>query len=166
MAKPLSNEAELYRRIKDERIVVEPFVWDALYGLLGDNVSFINFQTSYYIEQGLPVPVEDSRRMLDYVMRSMEVVHKIIDPEKITARDIHLQRIKAQGVRLHPVIKEFYTHYLGNDLHIIGLCLQFYLDDKDPCPVAVGDALKIQEATRSIHRFLDRLRVATTSGHA
>ncbi|MBF0504408.1 MAG: hypothetical protein HQL14_04815 [Candidatus Omnitrophica bacterium] len=164
MAKPLPNEAALYKKIKDDKIAVPLFVWDAVYVLLGDQVSFINFQAGLYIEQGLPIPLNEARKMLDSVMQSMEVVHKIIYTERITSADTRLQRIKAEGVILHPLIRDFFTHYLGNDLHIIGMCLQFYLDDMGPEPVALHDALLIQEATRSIRQFLDRLREATSTG--
>lgn len=161
MANPLPDEKALYQKIKDDKITIPNFVWDAMYNFLGDNVSFINFQAGYYIEQDLPIPIRDARKMLDYVMLSMDAVHKIIYPDRITDKDIHLQKVKTEAVILPPLIKEFFTHYLGNDLHMMGMCLQFYLDDLGPEPVPVKDAIKIQEATRSIHQFLNRLREAT-----
>ena len=161
MANPLPDEEALYQRIKDEKMTIPPFIWDAMYNYLGDNVSFINFQAGYYIEQGLAIPVPEARKMLDYVMLSMNAVHKIIYPDRITDKDVRLQKVKIEAVVLPPLIRDFYTHYLGNDLHIISMCLQFYLDDLGPEPVQLKDALKIQEATRSIHHFLDRLREAT-----
>jgi hypothetical protein len=161
MANPLPNEEALYKKIKDDGITVPFFVWDAMYNLLGDNVSYINFQAAYYIDQDRPISISDARKMLDYTMLSMDIVHKIIYPERINDNDMRLQKVKAQGVVLPALIKEFYTHYLGNDLHIISMCLQFYLDEIGPQPVPVKDALKILEATRSIHKFLDRLREAT-----
>ena len=163
MAKPFPNEQALYKRIKDEKMTIPPFVWDAMYNYLGDNVSYINFQAGYYIDQGLPIPVKEAQKMLVYVMQSMEAVHKIIYPERITDNDVRLKKIKTEAVELPALIKEFYTHYLGNDLHIIGMCLQFYLDPMEPEPVPLKDVLKIQEATRSIRKFLDRLREATSS---
>src|SRR5262245_33520601 len=117
MANPLPNEEELYKRIKDEQITIPPFIWDAMYNLLGDYITFINLQVSYYIEQNKPVPVAEGKKILEYCLRSMEVVHKIIHPQKITDHDVHLQEVRAKGVALHPLVKEFYTHYLGNDMH-------------------------------------------------
>ena len=164
MAKPLTNENALYAKIKDEGMTVPVFVWDAIYNSLGDHVTFINFEASYYIDQSLPIPVKEAKKMLDHVMLSMDTVHKIIYPQRIAPGDTKLQKIKDEAVLLPGLIKEFLTHYLGNDLHIIGLCLQFYLDATDPQDVLINDAIKIQEATRSICKFLERLRQATTPG--
>ncbi len=163
MARPLPNEEALYNKIKDEKILIPPFIWDAMYNFLGDYVSYINLQVSYYIEQNKPIPVEESVKILDYVMRSMDIVHKIIYPQRITDKDIRLQKIKNEAVILDPLIREFYTHYLGNDLHIMGMCIQFYLDPKGAQPIPVADARKILDATLSMRKFLDRLREATSS---
>ncbi|MBF0570579.1 MAG: hypothetical protein HQL12_01785 [Candidatus Omnitrophica bacterium] len=162
MAKPLPNEDALYERIRDEKITIPPFIWDAMYNLLGDSVSFINFQVSYYLDQNKPIPVEDSRKILDYVMRSVEIVRKIICPERITDKDASLQKVKREGTILNPLIREFYTHYLGNDLHIMGLCVQYYLDPAGERPIPVADARKILDATLSMRKFLNRLRQATS----
>ena len=164
MANPLPGEEALYNKIKDEKITIPPFVWDAMYNFLGDYVSVINFLVSYYVHQNKPVAIADARKILEYTRRSMDVIRKIIHPEKITQDDVRLQKVKIEAVALHPLIREFYTHYLGNDMHIINMCVSSYLDPRGEEPIPVPDARKIIDCTLSMHKFLDRLREATISG--
>ena len=164
MANPLPDEEALYNKIRNEKITIPPFVWDAMYNFLGDYVSVINLLASYYVHQNQPIAIADARKILEYTRRSMDAVRKIIHPENITEDDARYQKVKTEAVVLHPLIREFYTHYLGNDMHIINMCVSFYLDPRGEEPVPVPDARKILNCTLSIHKFLDRLREATTPG--
>lgn len=163
MAKPLSNEAELYQQIRDQRIAVHPYVWDTMYHYLGDYVSAINLIVSFSIKKNDPVPLEDARRILDYTQRIKEAVDKVLHPEKILEDDDRLAQIRGQEMTLHPVIKEFFMHYVGNDTQMINFVVSFYLDPIDEQPIPVVDAQKILAHTVSIKTFLDRLRETTAS---
>ena len=163
MANPLPDEEGLYKKIRDERITIPPLVWDAMYNLLGDYVSVINLLVSYYVNQDKPIEIADARKILEYTRRGMDAVRKIIHPEKIMEDDARLQKVRAAAVALHPLIREFFTHYLGNDMHIINMCVSSYLDPKGEAPIPVADARKVLNCTLTMHKFLDRLREATTS---
>ena len=162
MAKPLMNEAALYQQIRDERITVHSFVWDTMYHYLGDYVSAINLIVSFFIERNDPVPLDEARRILDYTNRIKDAVDKVLHPEKILDGDGRLTKIRQEEMALHPVIKEFFTHYIGNDTHMINLVASFYLDPVDEQPIPVGDAKKILAYTLSMTNFLDQLREATS----
>ena len=163
MAKPLTNEAELYQQIRDENISVHPFVWDTMYHYLGDYVSAINLIVSLAIEKNEPVPLDDARRILDYTNLIKEAVNKVLHPENILENDERLMKIKAEEMALHPIIKEFFTHYTGNDTQMINFVVSFYLDPIDEQPIPVDDAKKILAQTVSMKDFLDKLREATLS---
>ncbi len=164
MAKPLSNEAELYQRIREEGIAVHPFVWDTMYHYLGDYVSAINLIVSLAVETGESVPLDNARRILDYTNQIKEAVDKVLHPEKILDGDGRLTKIRQEEMALHPVIKEFFTHYIGNDTQMINFVASFYLDPMDEQPILVDDAKKILAHTVSMKNFLDRLREATAFG--
>lgn len=151
MAKPLPNEQALYQRIANERIRIPSSVWEKMYAHMGESITAINLILSYYIDRLEPVPVVDAYRILTYTRRIKEDMIKILHPEK-----------DGVGLPLHPLVRDLFTHYMGNDTHIINLCVSFYLDPLDERPVACEDAQKILPCTVSMHQFLDRLRAATS----
>ena len=161
MARPLPNEAELYQKIRDENISVHPVVWDTMYHYLGDYISTINLIVSFFIEQNEPVSLEDARRILDYTNLIKEAVNKILHPERILDDDGRLKTIRQDDMALHPIIKEFFTHHIGNDTQMINFVTSFYLDPIDEQPVPVDDAKKILVQAVSMKEFLDKLREAT-----
>ena len=151
MAKPLPNEEVLYQRIRDERILIPEHVWEEMYYYMGDYISVINLILSYYIDRNEAVPVVDARRILEYTHRIKEAMIRILHPEKT-----------GEGPSLHPIVRDLFTHYMGNDVHIINLCVSFYLDPLDEKPVDFEDAKKVLPCTITMHQFLDRLREATS----
>ena len=151
MAKPLPNEQVLYQRIREERIRIPLSIWEEMYCHMGDYISVINLILCYYIDRNEPVLVVDARKILEYTRRIKEAMMRILHPEE-----------KGQGLALHPLVRDLFTHYMGNDVHIINLCVSFYLDPLDEKPVALEDAKKILPCTITMHQFLDRLREATS----
>lgn len=149
MARPLPNEDALYQRILEEKILVPDSVWDEMYSYLGDYISVINLILSYYIDRREAVAVADARKILDYTRLIKEVVRRILGGGE------------SATPRLHPIVRDLFTHYVGNDIHIINLCVSYYLDPLDERPVALEDAQKILPCTLSVRGFLDRLRTAT-----
>lgn len=162
MAKPLPNEEQLYCQIREERISVHPFVWDVMYHYLGDYISAINLIVSFALEKNEPVTLDDARRILDYTRLIKDAVDKVLHPEKISNDGALLEKIRRGDCQLHPVIKEFFTHYVGNDTHMINLCVSFYLDPIDEQPIPLEDAQKILSYTLSMRDFLNKLREATS----
>ncbi|MBF0122781.1 MAG: hypothetical protein HQL21_05165 [Candidatus Omnitrophica bacterium] len=149
MAKPLPNEQAVYQRIHDEKITVPLSVWEEMYCHMGDYISVINLVLSYYIDRNEPIPVVDARKILDYALRIKDTMMRILYPEE------------NKDLLLHPLVRDLFTHYIGNDLHIINLCVSFYLDPLDEKPLALEDAKKILPCTITMRQFLDRLREVT-----
>jgi len=58
---------------------------------------------------------------------------------------------------LHPVVREMFTHYIGNDVYSINLII----GSADPQAVSLENIEKIINHTRGIKDFLGRLREAT-----
>lgn len=161
MANPLTNERELYAQIEQERIGIHPFVWDTMYHYLGDYISAINLIASYYIAKDEPIPLGEARKILEYTRLIRVAIEKVLHPETIQNDQSEFERIKKDNMILHPVIKEFFMHYVGNDTHVINLCVSLYLDPLDESPIPVEDAQKILARSNSMREFLDRLREAT-----
>ncbi len=163
MANPLPNEIELYNRIKEEKIHIHPLIWDVMYHYLGDYISVINLVSSFYIEKNAPMSIRDARMILAFTHRIKNVVDKILHPSTILEEDTQLDKIKNKNISLHPIIKEFFTHYISNDTYGINLCVSFYLDPLDEQPIPVEDVKKILGYTTSMREFLERLREITYS---
>lgn len=160
MAKPLPNEEALYQQIRREKIAVPSQIWDTMYHYLGDAISAVNLIVSFYIEKDEPVPLEDARRILKHTHLIKDAVDRVLHPERFDCT-LRQARTQEESAALHPLIRDFFTHYIGNDTHMINLCTSFYLDPGDEQPIPVDDAKKILVQTLSMRKFLDRLREAT-----
>ncbi|MEW5896031.1 MAG: hypothetical protein AB1650_09805 [Candidatus Omnitrophota bacterium] len=160
MANPFSNEKDLYEKIRRENITVPPLVWDAMYHYLGDYVSAISFIALISIEKNEPIGIEDGKRILDYTRKIIETVRRILHTQ-----DIETGEEPAPG--LHPLIHEFFTHHIANDIHCINFRVSFFLDPLDEQAIPVEEAAKLLDYTVSIRKFLDKLREATNKeqGH-
>jgi len=161
MANPLTNEKELYDRIRDEHIVVPLLIWDLMYHYLGDDISAITQITLSYWKYDQPIPVEDAKKIMKHTEKITAIIKKILHYERIEAEDQKLDELKDKGAKLHPVIHELFFHYIGNDVHGINMIIGFHLDPVDTHPVPVEDAEKILNKTATMKQFMDRLREAT-----
>jgi len=161
VANPLNNEKKLYEQIKNESISVHPLVWDTMYHYLGDYVSAISFISLLCIEKNEPMSIADGKRILEYTKKIIEVVGKILHPERIENDGKSLEKIKAEDMKLHPVIHEFFTHYISNDTNCINFRVSYSLDPIDENPIPVEEVKKIMDYAESMSIFLDRLREAT-----
>jgi hypothetical protein len=151
MANPLPNEQALYQRIRDEKITISASIWEEMYYHMGDYISGINLILSYYIDRNESIPVVDAGKVLEYTRRIKEAMMRILPLPK-----------NCEAPSLHPLVRDLFTHYMGNDVHIINLCISFYMDTGDEKPVPLEDAKKILPYTMTMRQFLDRLREATS----
>ncbi len=161
MANPLPNEEECYRRIRDERIRVAPCIWEAIDDHLDDPISLIDLVAALYTDRNTPMPVKDALLILGQTLRIREAMQKILNPAAILDTDERFLRVKRERPFIAPVVRDLFTHYIGNDTHIINMCVSFYTDPADPVPVPVEDARKILKAALSMRVFLCRLREAS-----
>lgn len=161
MAKPLSNEQQLYDRIRAEKITVPLLIWDLMYHYLGDDISAITQIALAYGAYNEPIPVEDARKIQAHTTRINETVNKILHPEKIKIESEQLPELRNNHVKLPSIINDLFFHYIGNDVYGINLIVGFYLDPKDTQPIPAEDAKKILDKTLTMKQFMDRLREAT-----
>ncbi|GEM_PF-905434 len=150
MANPLSNESEIYARIKKEGIHVPALIWYLIYRDFGEYLSFIEFSARKYKNRNLPIPVNDGKKILNYTVKIKEAVNEIFKLGDIDG-----------NMALHPVIRELFDHYLSNDLNNLRTLIYTYLDPADEQPIPAERVQKIWEDAATIRRFLDRLREAT-----
>lgn len=162
MANVHPQETELYNQIRTEQIKVDPLIWDLIYRYLGEYVSEIELTAFYFEKIQEPIAIEQARKILEWTNKIREIVFKILHLE--TVKDsMDLEKLKNIQPQLHKVINELFGHYVGNDVSTIHMIVA---DSLSPFgqeqPVPIEFTQKIINHTRSIHRFLDKLREATT----
>lgn len=89
MANPLPNEAELYKKIEDERLTIPKPIWDLLCHHIGNDLYAISLITSSYVtgEDKEPIPVEAGEKILNhvYALKSLMLkLYEITVPKKKT----------------------------------------------------------------------------------
>lgn len=161
MANPLSNEKELYEKIKNEKITVPLLIWDLMYRILGDEISAITQITLFYWKKSEPISVEDGKKILAHSMKINKTIRKILEQDKIKDENEKFAELKNNNTKLHPIINELFFHYIGNDLYGIDLIVGSCVDSKEPETVPLEWVQKILDKTSTMKQFMDRLREAT-----
>jgi acyl carrier protein len=158
MANPLPNEKELYERIKNEEIAISPGIWDLLYNRIGDDISAINLLCQYYLNERQSIPALEAKKILSYTRHIKNIVNDITlsSKEKFPFPEF------LDSVPLHPILREMFTHYIGNDVYGINLIVGCYVDLKNPEPIPLEDVQKIINHTRTIKEFMNRLKDTTS----
>ncbi len=159
MANPLPNEKEIYERIRNEKITVDPEIWDLLYNRIGDDITAINLLTQLYFNCGETVPIMDAGKILSYTRHIKEIVEQVT----ITSKDDFLFPEFINNVPLHPVVRDMFTHYIGNDVYMINLIVQDAIDPIAPQPLSLESSKKVISHAFAIREFMNTLRQATSS---
>jgi hypothetical protein len=157
MANPLSNEKELYDRIRAEGIGMETAVWDLIYNKIGDAVSAINLLCQYYLLNQEAIPVCDAQKILSYVRHIKDIVRDIT---AVKSGKAYFPEIKGNSP-LHPVIVDLFTHHVNNDLNIINLALYDCTAAGVEKAIPARHIETILAHTRMIRDFLEKLSRAT-----
>ena len=66
MANPLSNEQEIYERIKKENITVHPLVWELLDHHIRNDLHIINIIIGSSVLFNQSVSVPDAKKVIDH----------------------------------------------------------------------------------------------------
>ena len=87
MANPLSNEDQIYERIKQEKIEIHPIIWELLTHHIGNDLYMITLalQTSL-LDQKYPKPLtkEKAEMMYKYALNIKGLMEKL---KKATGRE-------------------------------------------------------------------------------
>lgn len=158
MANPLPNEDQLYEQIKNNGITVEPGIWDLIYHRVGDDITAINLLCQYYLTNKEAIPIIEAERILAYTKDIKNTINTITTKSK---DNFPFPQFK-ENIPLHPVIRELFTHHMGNDVHSINLMVGDTIDPIDPRPIPLEITERILNRTRIIKGFLEKLREATS----
>ena len=161
MANIHPQEKELYQRIKTEQIKVDPVIWDMIYRYLGEYVTEIELAAFYFEKNQEPIPIKEAGKILEWTEKIRDIVSKILHSETVEG-NMDFEKLKSVQPKLHKVINELFGHYVGNDVFSINMIVAESLFPGQEQPVPVEFTEKIINHTRSIRRFLDKLREATT----
>lgn len=160
MANPLPHEEKLYKQIKKEHIIITPEVWDLLYNRLGDDITFINFLCQYHLQAHEEIPAQEAKKILRYTRHIKDIVNQLtcVSKEKLLFPEV------CTSIPLHPVIREMFTHYIGNDVYAINLMVGDSTDRIDSQPIPVPIIERILERIHCIKVFITKLLEATSPG--
>ena len=71
------------------------------------------------------------------------------------------EKIKQEKIKIHPLVWELISHYIGNDVHVIHLITGSHVFGDNPSPIPAEDGKKILHRCDEVSRFLKKLREAT-----
>lgn len=79
MANPLSNEKEIYEKIKKEKLTIPQPIWELLSHHLGNDLYAIFTIVGSYISGGEkePIPVEDGEKIIKHALAIKETLNKL-----------------------------------------------------------------------------------------
>lgn len=159
MANPLPEEKEFFKRIRNENITINPEIWDLLYNRIGDDLSAINLLCQCYLSEFKPVPILEAKRIPNYTHHIKEIINQLtLSAQKI---DFPFPEF-LDDIPLHPILREMFTHYIGNDVYMINLIVRDSMDPLEPKDISLESTRKILSHTRTIKEFMERLRIATS----
>ncbi|MCK5581451.1 MAG: hypothetical protein KAJ18_09290 [Candidatus Omnitrophica bacterium] len=163
MANAHPDERQIYEQIEKDQIKVPLMIWDLIYHYIGDDITAITHIAASYFKYNEPIEIPSAKKIVEHTQKIRATMDKILHPEKIEDSEAieDLEKLKSDDMKLHPIIKELFTHYLGNDVYGINMIACFHLDPLGPEPIPVENTQKILDKTRTMKQFLDRLSKAT-----
>ena len=84
MANPLSDEAEIYEKIRKENIKVHPLVWQLIDHYIGNDLHAMQFIAGSYVVSDKPqaIPSEDGKKLLGRCDEIRKFLRKLKDATK------------------------------------------------------------------------------------
>lgn len=165
MANFLPKDEELFDKIAREHIQVAPELWTVIYQHIGDAIMAIRLLVYNYAQNDLPVPKDKAKEVIRFTDRIIDVIAKITYHDRFIKDDDpdpFFQIIKKKELKLDPVTDELFGNYVRNDVYVISLIAQNYVDPLDTGNgIPVKDSRKILEHIDSTIRFMDKLMQAT-----
>lgn len=132
MAKKLPNETELFAELSSKQVVLSADMWNLIYSGVEDNLSIIHLLITFHLDNADEVPVNELRKIMTHVSDVFSVFRKLIHPQIIKTEDKGFVKIKAESQRLHPIIRDMFSHYIANDVQSINFIVGDHLDEKQP----------------------------------
>ncbi len=158
MANPLPNEKQLYEQIKAENISIDPEIWDLLYNRIGDDITAINLLCQYYLKGNESIPAQEAKKILIYTRHIKDITNKLT---VVSKDDLEFPEFQ-ESMPLHPLLRDLFTHYIGNDVYMINLIVEDFIDSHRKAGLLAENVKKVLNHTRSIKDFMNRLQEATS----
>lgn len=154
MANPLPEEKELYRRIRNESIVIKENIWDFVYHRVNDNIAAIILICQRWLEKQEAMPLQEAGRILGWTKDIRNAISAITTPSK---ENLIFPQFRDE-IPLNSIVQELFSHQFGNDIYAIELMVQDALDYLNPAPVSREVLEKIIVHAQSITGFLEKFR--------
>ena len=89
MANPLSNEAEIYEKIKNENIKVHPLVWELIDHYIGNDIHIIQLIVGSNVvgDNPEPIAVEHGKKILNHCDEARKFLKRLKDATKEIKKD-------------------------------------------------------------------------------
>lgn len=154
MANPLTEEQELYERMRSEDISIKKDVWDFMYHRVNHSINAIIFICQRRIDNQEAMPIDEAGNILAWTKDIKNATSAITAPSKESPAFPQFD----DGKPLNSIVQELISHQFGNDLYAIDLMLQDAIEPLSNSPVSVDVLRKIIVHARSIHDFLHKFR--------
>lgn len=161
MANKLPNEKELFEQLSRERIIISGNVWSIIYSSVEDSILIIKLIVTLYRDQNKNIPIDQAKKILANIQEVSSVFRKLIKPQIIKTEEKGLLKISSESKNLHPIIREMFAHYIGNDIQSLNFIIGDYIDDKKNLDKPVSD--KIMRHIADMEEFLLKLKANTES---
>ena len=155
MANKLPNEEELLKKLSEDKVVLTTEVWNLIYSNVEDNLSVVKLLLALYLDQNQNVPSSEIKKIADCMTDVSMVFRKLINPQLIKDEDRGFIKIKEENKILHPIIKNMFGHYIGNDVQAINFMIGDFSEDNGLEKDTSG---KILERIASMEEFLLKLK--------
>jgi hypothetical protein len=159
MANKLPNEKELLQQLHQERASVPNDLWNIIYSSIEDSVLIIKLIISFYQEQNKDIPIDETKKILTNIQDVSAVFRKLLNPQIIKTEDKGLVKIKAEGGKLHPIIRSMVNHYIGNDIQAMNFLIGDTIDDGTGLNKPMQE--KIMRHIADMEEFLGKLKLST-----
>jgi len=77
MANPMSNEQEIYERIKKERITIDPLIWQLMEHHINNDIYMVNLIIGSTVLDGVSLSEENAKKILHHTKAIKEFLDKL-----------------------------------------------------------------------------------------
>lgn len=163
MANKLPNESKLFAELNSQNVTLSKGIWDLIYNNVEDNLSIIHLLITYHLDNSNSVPVNELKKVTSHISDLFSVFRKLINPQIIKTEDKGFVKLKEESQNLHPIIRELFSHYIGNDVQSVNFIVGDLVDDNKPMDRATSE--KVFKHINEMKEFLEKLKSNTETLH-
>lgn len=88
MANPMSNEAEIYEKIKKEKVTIHPLVWQLIDHHINNDLYMINLIIGSTTADREPLSEENANKVLNHTKAIADFLDKLEAVTEIKSKDV------------------------------------------------------------------------------